>query len=190
MVDAPVSGERVVEQLLDGQQRLTALWRSLNDKYADRTYLIAFADDPDDAQIKLPNVEGHARWDKDGRRYPEWIDKADECWARKLIPIKLLRPDDIFQEIQEWISGSEQESVRPPGFIGFPAFWTDGLTRLLSPGSESSAMFTDLSARSCIDRRRRWKPPVSVYADGRRGLAYSGSASTGGSSARQPNRIV
>jgi hypothetical protein len=104
MVDAPVSGERVVEQLLDGQQRLTALWRSLNDKYADRTYLIAFADDPDDAQIKLPNVEGHARWDKDGRRYPEWIDKADECWARKLIPIKLLRPDDIFQEIQEWIS--------------------------------------------------------------------------------------
>ena len=104
MVDAPVSGARVVEQLLDGQQRLTALWRSLNDRYADRTYLIGFADDPDDAQIKVPSVEGHARWDRNGNRYPQWIDKADECWVRKLIPIKLLRSDDIFQEIQEWIS--------------------------------------------------------------------------------------
>ena len=34
--------------------------------------------------------------------------------------------------------GSEQESVRPPGFIGFPGFWADGLTRFLDPGSESS----------------------------------------------------
>jgi len=32
MVDAPESGEKVTEQLLDGQQRLTALWRSLHDK--------------------------------------------------------------------------------------------------------------------------------------------------------------
>ena len=39
MVDAPDSGEKVNEQLLDGQQRLTALWRSLRDKYEDRTYL-------------------------------------------------------------------------------------------------------------------------------------------------------
>src|ERR1039458_3505376 len=29
MEDAPESGEKVTEQLLDGQQRLTALWRSL-----------------------------------------------------------------------------------------------------------------------------------------------------------------
>jgi hypothetical protein len=38
-----------------------------------------------------------------------------------------------------------------------------GLTRLHGPGSESSPMFTDLSARSCIDRRGRQKSPVSVY---------------------------
>ena len=37
MVDAPDSGEMVNEQLLDGQQRLTALWRSLHDKYEDHT---------------------------------------------------------------------------------------------------------------------------------------------------------
>jgi hypothetical protein len=32
MADAPETEERVTEQLLDGQQRLTALWRSLEGK--------------------------------------------------------------------------------------------------------------------------------------------------------------
>ena len=53
---------------------------------------------------------------------------------------------------------SEQESVRPPGFIGFPGFRADGLPRSYGPGSESSPMFTDLSAHCCIDRGRRRKP--------------------------------
>ena len=53
---------------------------------------------------------------------------------------------------------SEQESVRPPGFIGFPGFRADGLPRSHGPGSESSPMFTDLSAHCCIDRGRRRKP--------------------------------
>ena len=61
--------------------------------------------------------------------------------------------------------GSEQESVRPPGFIGFPGFGADGLTKFHGPGSESSPMFTDLLALACIDRRRRRKSPVSVHAD-------------------------
>jgi uncharacterized protein with ParB-like and HNH nuclease domain len=39
LTDAPQTGERVTEQLLDGQQRLTALWRSLHEKFTDRTYL-------------------------------------------------------------------------------------------------------------------------------------------------------
>ena len=66
-----------------------------------------------------------------------------------------------------WNLGSEQESVRPPCFIGFPRFGAGGLTRLHGPRSESSPMFTDLSARSCIDRRGRRKSPVSIYADDR-----------------------
>ena len=36
-------------------------------------------------------------------------------------------------------------------------------------------MFTDLSARSCIERRRRWKSPVSVHADDRRGPTDRGA---------------
>src|ERR1035441_26823 len=47
-------------------------------------------------------------------------------------------------------NGSEQESVRPPGFLGFPWFGADGLTRFHGPGSESSPMFTDLSAAPAL----------------------------------------
>lgn len=104
MVDAPESGERVAEQLLDGQQRLMALWRSLHDKYPDRSYLIGFEEDPGDATTKLPNVYGQARWSKNGNRYPMWVDDAKECWNRGFIPIKLLRPEDILPEIHQWIA--------------------------------------------------------------------------------------
>jgi len=104
MVDAPESGEKVTEQLLDGQQRLTALWRSLHDKYPDRTYLIGFEEDPSDFSTKLPYVYGQARWTKNGTRYPMWVDDPKECWSRGFIPISLLRPEDILPEIRQWIT--------------------------------------------------------------------------------------
>jgi hypothetical protein len=103
MVDAPESGEKVNEQLLDGQQRLTALWRSLHDKYDDRTYLIGFEEDPGNGEAKLPYVFGQARWVKNGKRYPVWADDPADCWARGFIPISLLRPVDIRDEIDGWI---------------------------------------------------------------------------------------
>jgi hypothetical protein len=106
MVDAPESGEKVTEQLLDGQQRLTALWRSLHDKYQDRSYLIGFEDDPGDGSTKLPYVNGQARWSKNGSRYPMWVDDPKECWGRGFIPITLLRPEDILPEIRQWIQTS------------------------------------------------------------------------------------
>lgn len=104
MLDAPESGEKVTEQLLDGQQRLTALWRSLHDKYPDRSYLIGFEDDPSDAGTKLPYVYGQARWSKNSNRYPMWVEDANECWNRGFIPINLLRPEDILPQIRDWIA--------------------------------------------------------------------------------------
>ena len=106
MVDAPESGEKVTEQLLDGQQRLTAVWRSLHDKYPDRTYLIGFEDDPSEPGRKLPYVYGQARWNRNGTRYPVWADDACDCWRRGFVPITLLRPDDILPEIRQWIVGA------------------------------------------------------------------------------------
>jgi Protein of unknown function DUF262 len=106
MVDAPESGEKVTEQLLDGQQRLTALWRSLHDKYQDRSYLIGFEDDPGDGSVKLPYVYGQARWNKNDSRYPAWVDDPRECWSRGFIPITLLRPEDILPDIRQWIAAA------------------------------------------------------------------------------------
>src|ERR1039457_1945566 len=77
--------------------------------------------------------------------------------------------------------GSEQESVSPPGFIGFPWIGADGLTTFHDPGSESSPMFTDLSARSCIDRRRRRKSLLFVDAEDRRGPTHPGAQARAGS---------
>src|SRR5436190_10168315 len=40
MSGAPTPTERMTELLLDGQQRLTAMWRALTEDYPDRTYFI------------------------------------------------------------------------------------------------------------------------------------------------------
>lgn len=111
MVDAPTSGERVTEQLLDGQQRLTALWRSLHNKYPDRTYLIWFEEDLFDEDVKLPCVYGQARWHNNDKLFPLWVDDPRKCWQRDCIPISLLRPDDISDEINEWISMAIPDDV-------------------------------------------------------------------------------
>lgn len=107
MADAPETGERVTEQLLDGQQRLTALWRSLHDKYPDRTYLICFEDDPSDANAeKQPMVEGQARWIKNGVRFPLWVDAPRECWSRGRIPLRLLVPGTNDVDVDNWVSAA------------------------------------------------------------------------------------
>lgn len=111
MHDAPETGERVTEQLLDGQQRLTALWRSLHDKYPDRTYLIGFAADDENPDNKLPYVYGQARWHKNGVLYPIWVDNPRECWQREMIPVRLLRPADIMQEVRAWAKAAIPEDA-------------------------------------------------------------------------------
>lgn len=103
MVDAPDDGERITELLLDGQQRLTALWRSLNGTFEDRTYLVEFEDDPHSPGKKQPSVFGLSRWVRKGQLYPLWADKPQELWERGYIPMRLLRPGDATNEIDNWV---------------------------------------------------------------------------------------
>jgi hypothetical protein len=92
MVGAPADGERVTELLLDGQQRLTALWRSLADHYTDRTY---FAEVPPDASsLGELQVVGVPRWTRNGKTYPAWADSPVKCWQRQLVPLAVLCPGD------------------------------------------------------------------------------------------------
>jgi len=95
----PEVGENVRELLLDGQQRLTALWRCLNDNYDDKTYLIDL-NTQEDEDISAVAV---SRWinRKNGLRYPLWVDNPKECWERKKIPFRILNPDNE-TEYFEW----------------------------------------------------------------------------------------
>jgi len=92
---APESGEKVTELLLDGQQRLTALWRALHGNYEDKSYFVRCdSGEPEE-------VEAVTRWERNGKTYPMWADEAEECWRRGLVPFCLLDPDDETR-YQEW----------------------------------------------------------------------------------------
>lgn len=92
---------RVTEHLLDGQQRLTALWRVLNDDYSDRSFFVRLAEDE---ETGTPfRAESFGRWDRNGKRYPVWLDDPTKVWAEGLIPVALLRPDQEAQQgLKEW----------------------------------------------------------------------------------------
>ena len=102
------AGPRCTEHLLDGQQRLTALWKSFHDLYADRTYLVYFEPDEEHDGRVVPCVHGYARWRRNGRRYPLWIDKPKPVHERGYFPLRLLRPGETRSEIQEWCDSAAE----------------------------------------------------------------------------------
>ena len=98
MEGAPAPTERTVEHLLDGQQRLTALWKALNDGYENRTYFVVLSPGDNDAS----RVTSISRWRRNGRRYPLWADDPKEQWERGLAPMRLLDPSIEVEEIGNW----------------------------------------------------------------------------------------
>ena len=92
VIGAPVDGERVTEHLLDGQQRITALWRSLHDHYENRSYFVVFEDD--DESESPYYVTSLGRWDKNGEHYPLWLNSPEKVWAKNMISVPLLRPNN------------------------------------------------------------------------------------------------
>ncbi len=117
-ISRPIEGAldtnaKVTEHLLDGQQRLTALWKSFKDLYENRTYFARCKDIKDNSD----QVHGQARWMRKGRKYPLWADNAQEVWKRGMVPISLLDPDTTFGEVSRWCrsvsfdSSSEQEEL-------------------------------------------------------------------------------
>jgi hypothetical protein len=101
IVGAPSEGEKIIEHLLDGQQRLTSFWRALNDLYEDRTYLIKVEEDED---LELPFfATSLSRYEKNGEKYPLWANSPCDLWQRKFIPVHLLRPDtDAEKAFKAW----------------------------------------------------------------------------------------
>ena len=85
IVGAPEGG-KASYHLLDGQQRMTALWRSLSGDYDDFAYFVDLSD------LEAPDVVSVRRYQKGWMLYPIWCDSDAEIVSRGLLPIPLLKP--------------------------------------------------------------------------------------------------
>lgn len=105
---APEPTESINELLLDGQQRLTALWRALRDGYDHRTFFVSIKDQDEDEDGRRDFlVSSESRWVRNESRYPMWCDSPPAVLERELIPARLLRPgSDAEVECQEWLSAA------------------------------------------------------------------------------------
>jgi hypothetical protein len=113
---APTDSDRVLEHLLDGQQRLTALWRILYNNYEWETYFV-YVEEFDDYKYEegredLPVFFRGRYYKNNGARYPLWCDDPAQCLKRGLIPTNLLKPEDIQDEIDKWIKDATDD-LRP-----------------------------------------------------------------------------
>ncbi|MFF8571207.1 DUF262 domain-containing protein [Streptomyces sp. NPDC015408] len=111
-IDTGPAGEKVSELLLDGQQRVTALWKSLQGSYPEREFFVSFDERTDYGGIAVQAVKISARG---GKRYPLWIEDPVRLLDRGLIPVRLLLPgEEANKAALEWIKiacGDSQERV-------------------------------------------------------------------------------
>ena len=113
---ADTGNEACNRQLLDGQQRLTALFRALADNYEDRTYYVRFESDADGG-YRIP--DGNDSANKIVKSYSRqshannWIGDSREEFTRKLLPMTLLHPD-AGDKVTVWVDDqnlSDSKSV-------------------------------------------------------------------------------
>lgn len=105
----PTTIGTVNQHLLDGQQRLTAFWRSMHNNYESETFFV-YLPEFDQRQTKYSDeveVYCQGRWhSKDGRRMPLWADEPVNSLFRGFIPIHLLRPGDLTNQVDKWVNES------------------------------------------------------------------------------------
>lgn len=140
----------VTQHLLDGQQRLTAFWRSIHNNYEWETYFVylpAF-------DAANPDTEGETeircvpRWiNKNQLRMPRWADEPAKSLERGHIPVSLLRPGDITQEVDSWLAEATKPMKPlpsdPDAFAKLEAFneMKDGIKKQITTLRERVAHF-------------------------------------------------
>lgn len=137
VVSAPETNGRVTEHLLDGQQRITALWRALHNNYEDDKYFLYFGqydleNEEPSSEVSV-NVVG--RWsNKNGNRMPLWADSAESSFKRGLIPLEFFRPGDISKEYESWVNEAMVSRKPSPGSENYEEQlfqWMESKTTLL-----------------------------------------------------------
>jgi hypothetical protein len=99
----------VTQNLLDGQQRLTAFWRAVHDNYEGETFFVYLPQFDRGGKGAGGEVEVRCipRWiNKNKLRMPRWADEPAQCFERGLVPISLLRPGDLATDIDSWLSAA------------------------------------------------------------------------------------
>ncbi len=94
--------KRIESYLLDGQQRLTTLWRSFKDDYERDVFFIKIRPDDKTDMEDLPLVIRKRRWTKNGKTYPLWTFKPKYIHERGLIPLTLVDPSEPLKG-KEWV---------------------------------------------------------------------------------------
>lgn len=109
VVGAPKTGERITEHLLDGQQRITAIWRGLNNDYSTRTYFLYLRKDEETGlPYYIDSISRH--WRQDGRRMPLWADNPKSQWERGVVPLDLCAPGDATQQAySNWLEEAVED---------------------------------------------------------------------------------
>ena len=134
IVGAPEGG-KATYHLLDGQQRMTALWRSLSGDYDDFAYFVSLA------ELEIPDVVSVRRYRKSDRLYPIWCDDDAEVAARSYVPVPLLRPgQDAADAAKVW------SKVAAAGDMDRFMDINEALTELRSRVSNYSLPFLSLPA--------------------------------------------
>lgn len=103
----PSNPERVTQHLLDGQQRLTAFWRSVHNNYEYETYFVYIPEFDDYRETPWSDsleVYCRTRYMRNNKKYPIWPDNPSDCIIRGLIPTNLLNPQTGEQQTDEWVS--------------------------------------------------------------------------------------
>ncbi len=103
----PATPSTVTQHLLDGQQRLTAFWRSMHNNYEWETFFV-YLPQFDRGETKSGSeteIRCIPRWvNKHQLRMPRWAEEPAKCLERGLIPVSLLCPGDMATQIDSWLN--------------------------------------------------------------------------------------
>ncbi|MBP6421396.1 MAG: DUF262 domain-containing protein [Propionivibrio sp.] len=108
----PESPGTVTQHLLDGQQRLTAFWRSIHNNYEWETFFVYLpqfdrGESKSGSEVEIRCIP---RWtNKNQLRMPRWAEEPAKCLERGMVPVSLLRPGDISKKIDNWLD----EATKP-----------------------------------------------------------------------------
>lgn len=108
----PESPGTVTQHLLDGQQRLTAFWRSIHNNYEWETFFVYLpqfdrGESKSGSEVEIRCIP---RWtNKNQLRMPRWAEEPAKCLERGMVPVSLLRPGDLSKKIDSWLD----DATRP-----------------------------------------------------------------------------